>query len=40
MNRYFAKEDTQMANKPMNICSAPLAISEMQIKTVQTTAYQ
>ena len=40
LKRYFTKEDPQMAQKPMNRCSAPLAISEMQIKTVQITAYQ
>ena len=40
LKTYFTKEDTQMASKPMNRCSAPLAISEMQIKTVQITAYQ
>lgn len=39
MKKYFAKEGMQVANKHVESCSPPLAIREVQSKTIMRDDY-
>ena len=40
MNRFFTKEDVQMINKYMEICSTSLATRKVQFKTIRRYHYK